>query len=267
MIASYDLLGSKITPATAPELCALVETHLAEERQCVVASQNLHGMYVALHDPVVRRLHERDATYVHIDGMPIVWLCRLAGIRASAEHRVTLLDLIWPLLELAEQRGRRVYVLGGTEQVASAAAKAIAKRLPRLALRAHHGFFNDGEMPAVIGDIRAFETDLLLIGLGMGRQERWILDHASSISPASIVTVGACMEYLAGAVRTPPRWLGPLGLEWLFRFGENPKRFWRRYLIEPWVVAFALAGRLARKRAARIEARFEARFTDETRPR
>jgi N-acetylglucosaminyldiphosphoundecaprenol N-acetyl-beta-D-mannosaminyltransferase len=258
VIASYDLLGSKITPATAAELCDLIDGHVAAERPCVVASQNLHGMYVALHDPAVRRLHEGDATYVHIDGMPIVWLCRLAGIRASAEHRVTLLDLIWPLLERAEQQGRRVYALGGTDLVASAAAKAIAGRLPRLALRAHHGFFDDGaETQAVLEDIRAFQTDIVLVGLGMGRQERWILDHAPSIAPACIVTVGACMEYLGGAVKTPPRWLGPLGLEWLFRFAENPKRFWRRYLLEPWVVAFALAGHLARRRSGFADARFK----------
>jgi N-acetylglucosaminyldiphosphoundecaprenol N-acetyl-beta-D-mannosaminyltransferase len=254
-LASYEFFGAKITPATAPELCALVDTHVTLERQCVVASQNLHGMYVALNEPAVPSLHRLERTYVHIDGMPIVWLCRLLGIRASAEHRVTLLDLIWPLLELAERRGYRVYLLGGTDSVAQSAARTVAARLPRLALRAHHGFFSDGdagEATSVVADIRAFETDLLLIGLGMGRQEKWILAHAPSISPASVVTVGACMEYLAGAVRTPPRWLGPLGLEWLFRLVENPKRFWRRYTVEPWVVAWNLAGQLARRRAGPI---------------
>ena len=247
--ASYEFFGAKITPATADELCALLDAHVTLERQCVVASQNLHGMYVGLNEPAVPTLHRLDRTYVHIDGMPIVWLCRLWGIRASSEHRVTLLDLIWPLLELAERRGYRVYLLGGTESVAQSAARTVGARLPRLALRAHHGFFSDaGEAPSVVEDIRAFETDLLLIGLGMGRQEKWILEHAPSISPACVVTVGACMEYLAGAVRVPPRWLGPLGLEWIFRLAENPKRFWRRYTIEPWVVAWNLAGHFARRR-------------------
>jgi N-acetylglucosaminyldiphosphoundecaprenol N-acetyl-beta-D-mannosaminyltransferase len=74
--------------------------------------------------------------------------------------------------------------------------------------------------------------------MGMGRQERWILNNLSEIAPASICTVGACMEYIADSVRTPPRWMGAVGLEWLFRLGENPQRFWHRYLVEPWPVLF-----------------------------
>jgi N-acetylglucosaminyldiphosphoundecaprenol N-acetyl-beta-D-mannosaminyltransferase len=89
---------------------------------------------------------------------------------------------------------------------------------------------------AVVQDIVDYRPQVLLVGMGMGIQERWILQNLDILSPTSVCTVGACMEYIAGAAATPPRWMGQAGLEWLFRLTENPGRFWYRYLVEPWFV-------------------------------
>lgn len=242
-LPSYDLFGAKITPATGEELLSILDSHIGSERQAVIASQNMHGLHMRLQDADFDALHRLQQTYVHIDGMPLVWLCKMRGIRASAEHRVTLVDWIWPLLERASERGWRVYYLGGSETVLQRGAAAIRKRFPDLQLRTHHGFFDatrEESNRLVIDDITAFAPQLILVGMGMGRQERWILENLERVAPASICTVGACMEYVAGVVKTPPRWMGAAGLEWLFRLSENPGRFWQRYLIEPWAVVLHL---------------------------
>jgi N-acetylglucosaminyldiphosphoundecaprenol N-acetyl-beta-D-mannosaminyltransferase len=234
---SYDVFGAKITPMTSSDLLGLLEAHIAARRQCVVASQNMHGLRVRLAEPSMRRLHDLDHSYVHIDGMPLIALCRFSGVFATRAHRVTLVDFVWPLLTLAERQGWRVYYLGGGEDMLAAGSACIRARLPQLALRTHHGFIEDASAPvAVAKEIADFAPDLVLVGMGMGRQERWILQNLDSIAPASVMTVGACMEYIAGAVGTPPRWMGRAGLEWLYRLAENPARFWQRYLLEPWVV-------------------------------
>ncbi len=238
---SYDLFGSKVTLATRQELLALVAAAIARASPCIIASQNMHGLYVETRDEAFAQLHALDETFVHIDGMPIVLLCRLAGIPAVRDHRATLVDLIWPLLERADAEGWRVYYLGATDDTIARGIAAIRERFPRLSIAAHNGYSDAAGERAVVDEIRAFVPQLVLVGMGMGRQERWILQHFHDLDPACFFTVGACLEYLAGAVGTPPRWMGRCGLEWLFRFCENPRRFWFRYLIEPWFVLMSCA--------------------------
>jgi N-acetylglucosaminyldiphosphoundecaprenol N-acetyl-beta-D-mannosaminyltransferase len=245
---SYNLAGAKITPATREELNVILKTYIDERRQCVIVSQNMHGLHVRRSDPSFFRLERMPHTYVHIDGMPIVLLCKLVGIDVSRAHRVTLVDWIWPMLTLAEREGWRVYYLGGKEDVLERGLAEVRRRLPELDIRGHHGYFaEDAEtFDTELGLLREFESfrpHLVLVGMGMGRQERWILKNLGAVAPACVCTVGACMEYIAGTVRTPPRWMGKAGIEWLFRLLENPGRFWRRYLIEPWPVLVHFARR------------------------
>jgi len=248
--ASFSVFGIKITPMTLDVLLTTLAAFVASRRPCVIASQNMHGISVMLHDDDFRRLHEDGETLVHIDGMPLVALCRLAGLPVGREHRVTLVDLVWPLLSLAEASGWRVFYLGSTRRVLDRALDVVRRRHPGLPVAAHHGFFDLTDRranDAVVAEIRSFAPQLLLVGMGMGRQERWIAEHRAAVGDAVILTVGACMEYVAGEVGTPPRWMGGSGLEWVYRLTESPARFWRRYLVEPWPVFLYLLRSMARR--------------------
>ena len=256
--ASHDLFGAKVTPTTSIELLELLDSHIGSGEQCVVASQNMHGLHVRLWDAASRQLHSLRNTYVHIDGMPIVALCRLRGIDASRQHRVTLNDFIWPLLTHAAEAGWRVYYVGSRESVLTDAAAVIQARLPKLNLVMHDGYFEGIDQGATVQSALAYyKPHLVLVGMGMGRQERWILQHLATIAPGCVMTVGACMEYIAGAVKTPPRWMGRAGCEWLFRLVENPSRFWYRYLVEPWFVLAYIAWYSSLPESARRAGRSE----------
>ncbi len=184
--------------------------------------------------------------------MPLVLLCRLSGIPARRDHRVTWVDFVWPLLSTACDRDWRVFYLGGRPEVVVDGLATIRARLPALRIDGRSGFFDDapgsGDNAAVVDAIERFEPDLLLVGMGMPRQERWILRNRSLLGVPAILACGACMEYIAGAVRTPPRWAGRWGLEWLFRLLEDPRRFAFRYIVEPWLI---VAAHLARIRGPR----------------
>lgn len=248
---SYDVFGAKITPTTATDLLEIIRTHVEAAEQCIVASQNLHGLRVLQDDVAFRTLHALPETYVHIDGMPIVGLCRFAGVPARRDHRVTLLDVIWPLLRLAAASGWRVFWIGGTTEVQRSGLAEVRSRFPGLELEGCSGYFDPhGQSGAAVASaLVAFRPHVVLVGMGMGRQEGWILAQRHAVAPASFFTVGACLEYIAGATPTPPRWMGRLGLEWLFRLAADPARFWRRYLVEPWPVAVAILR--ARRRSER----------------
>ena len=241
---SFDLFGTKITPTVTRDLFDIIATSAMRDEQCVIASQNLHGMRLAYEAEDIRRLHALDETFVHIDGMPIVALCKLAGIVATREQRVTLVDFIWPLLQTAQDSGWRLFYLGARPDVLAAGLAKIRATYPTLEIAGHDGYFelrDRAKNAAIVEAIRAHRPHLVLVGMGMGRQEPWILDHRRELAPASFITVGACLEYVAGAVKTPPRWMGRAGLEWLFRLAENPMRFWHRYLVEPWVLVAHIA--------------------------
>jgi N-acetylglucosaminyldiphosphoundecaprenol N-acetyl-beta-D-mannosaminyltransferase len=89
--------------------------------------------------------------------------------------------------------------------------------------------------------------------MGMPRQEWWILDNLDRISANIVLQAGACFDYVAGEVPLPPRWMGQLGLEWLYRLVSEPGRLWRRYLVEPWSLLIPAGSDLFHRRAHRAQ--------------
>lgn len=245
------VLGYRLHPVTKPEILGLASLSARRSMKLVLASQNLHGMYMLQRDPAVRALHEADYSVVHLDGMPLVWLGRLAGQPWRAKHRTAWIDWFLDLMGHAEERGLSVFYLGGSEDVLGTGLDFLSARFPRLRLAGRNGYFDatpgTPDCERVLADINTFRPDILIVGMGMGRQERWILAHRDRLDAGFIATSGACLEYFAGAVPTPPRWLGPLGLEWAYRLATDPRRFAWRYLVEP----FLLAGLIVRAQLRR----------------
>ena len=225
----------------------------------MIASQNLHGLYTHSRDSHFRILHDDARTCVHIDGMPIIWLGRLFGLNLKAEQRTAWIDWFLPLMDLSRRKGWRVFYLGGREEVVEAGLALLRRDYPGLQIDGRDGFFDadpdSGGNRAVIERINRFRPHVLIVGMGMGRQERWIVENEAALDVNCIGTSGACLEYFAGAVRMPPRWLGRVGFEWAFRLFDDPRRFWRRYLVEPWSVAWSVLRSVARRRGVveRIE--------------
>ncbi len=112
----------------------------------------------------------------------------------------------------------------------------------------------------MVEQVRAFAPDILFVGMGMPRQELWILNNLEALPNCVIFSVGAAFDYEAGAQAEAPRWMGRMGVEWLFRLVHDPKRLARRYLIEPW----SLSGLIARDIVTALRAR-SARQTDKGR--
>ncbi|MFO1056296.1 MAG: WecB/TagA/CpsF family glycosyltransferase [Dongiaceae bacterium] len=241
--ASLDVFGLKVTPMTADELIALLAERVGSTARFIVANQNLHGAYLFFSDGGFRALHQR--ALVHIDGMPIVWLARLAGARVDRAHRLTYIDLMPPVLRTAAARGWRVFYLGSEPDVLTAGLERLRTLYPGLVVAGAHGYFDQRPTSAdnrrIVAEINAARPNLLVIGMGMPRQEHWLGDNIDGLAVDSVLLAGAYLDYVAGRQATPPRWLGPLGLEWLHRLASDPRRLWARYLVEPWFVLFHIA--------------------------
>jgi N-acetylglucosaminyldiphosphoundecaprenol N-acetyl-beta-D-mannosaminyltransferase len=237
---SYVVFGAKVTPMRVRDLIALLEDQIKRKQRCVLAPLNLHALKVASEDAVVRQFYMMPTTYVHIDGMPIVLLCNLVGLRVQRDYRVTCLDYIWPLMRTVKAHGWRSYYVGAEHDVLLNGLKAIKERELGIQIAGHDGFFDQAhdsnDNRALLEEIAEFNPDILLVGMGNGKQERWILENLHSLPNVPICTVGALIEYLAGAAGVPPRWMGRWGIEWCYRLADNPARFWHRYLVEPFTL-------------------------------
>lgn len=231
------MLGVRVQALSIAALNGLIARAVSEGSRIVIANHNLHSVYLYHRDEPMRRFYAA-ADYAHVDGMALVGLGRLLGHPLGREHRVTYVDWIRPLCREAATRGWRVFHLGSRPEVAERGAEVLRRELPTLELTTHHGFFDsspDGaENRGVLDRIADFGANVLLVGMGMPRQERWILENLDRIRANAILPSGACMDYVAGAAPTPPRWMGRSGLEWLHRLASDPRRLASRYLWEPW---------------------------------
>jgi N-acetylglucosaminyldiphosphoundecaprenol N-acetyl-beta-D-mannosaminyltransferase len=205
----------------------------------------------------MRRFFAR-ADYVHADGMWIVHLGRLFGQPLSRENRITSLDFLGPLLEMAQREDWRVFFLGGTASVTERFERYIRATYPALSSRHRDGYFDmrpgAAENEEVLAGIRAYAPHILFVCMGMPRQERWIYANRNQLAANVIFPLGGIMDYLVGETATPPRWTGPLGVEWAYRLLHDPRRLAGRYIWEPiclapWIAREAVGGRRRRSRS------------------
>lgn len=206
----------------------------ARSENTIIASCNLHAVYLHHRDREFARFFS-TADLVYVDGVPLTWWGRLMGLPLDTRHRITFLDYVHDFLRLANQRRWRLFHLGGREGVANEAIRILSKSYPDVAFASHHGYFDWAtENERVVDAMRAFKPHIVLLGMGMPLQERWILANAPRFSGVTFIAVGAAFDYVAGVKATPPRWLGPIGLEWAYRLATEPARLAHRYLVEPW---------------------------------
>ena len=236
------LLGGDLDPITEDQLFDIFERSIHRARadgvHTLVANHNLHSLKLVRDDPRMADFYAR-AEAIQIDSMPLVAWGQWLGRPVSRAHRHTYLDWRERFWREAVAEGRRVYHLGCAPGVGEAALEAVSARHPGLEAATRDGFFDvtGAENTTVLAEIAAWRPDVLMVGMGMPRQELWILDNLDRLPPCLILPIGGALAYEAGVVATAPRWTGRLGIEWLWRFATEPGRLFHRYFVEPWALA------------------------------
>ncbi len=230
--ALREFAGCEVMPMAAPRFFEwLLDGLRARDRPLLVGHHNLHSLYLYHRCPSVADFYRQcDACYV--DGVGVLWLLRAAGLDTRLARRFSLMDCLPQLFDLAQHRKLRVFYLGGSELAVERARAWIDDAWPDLPIQLHHGYLRGGE--AVETRINAFGPDVLLVGMGMPAQERWILAHRASLEVGAILQAGGTLDYYTGLQARPPARLSRVGLAWLYRLLSDPRRLWRRYLVTPW---------------------------------
>jgi N-acetylglucosaminyldiphosphoundecaprenol N-acetyl-beta-D-mannosaminyltransferase len=244
---SRYVLGVRVDATSYAETTEHIAELAAAGVGGAVCVANVHVVMEAVDDPAFRR-GVNSAERVTPDGVPLVWALRLLGV--SGAERVYGPSLTPIVCARAAELGLPVGFYGGSPAVLDAMVAGLAPRFPGLEVAfAHSPPFRplteeeDRKMVAAIEDSG---TRILFVGLGCPKQERWMDEHRDDLS-CVLVGVGAAFDFLAGAKPQAPAWMQRAGLEWVFRLLTEPRRLWRRYLLNNPRFLARLAVQLARQ--------------------
>jgi N-acetylglucosaminyldiphosphoundecaprenol N-acetyl-beta-D-mannosaminyltransferase len=239
-----NILGVKISGLDKKGVTEALRSYLESNRQHYVVTPNPEFVVAAQkQEDFLAIINEADLAIC--DGVGLQYAARFLG--QEAPPRITGNDLMQILAGLCAESGQSMFLLGGEDEDSGKKAAAILKdKFPTLKVQANPGgpiFFKDGQWsmnPAVLRDIVNSEPAVLLVALGHGKQERWIisfLQHLPSVRVAA--GIGGAFDYLSGSVPRAPRWMRRLGLEWLYRLIKQPtriKRIWTAVMVFPYLV-------------------------------
>jgi N-acetylglucosaminyldiphosphoundecaprenol N-acetyl-beta-D-mannosaminyltransferase len=228
------LFGLRFLAADLDGAAEAIAGAVAAGARGYVVTPNVDHVVRLRRDAAFRRAYE-GAAFVVADGMPLVWASRLLG--RPLKGRVTGADLLPALCAVAAARGYSVFLLGGGDGVAPRAAAALLARFPGLRIAGTHtpppGFGDaPGPVEAALDAVARARPDILFVGLGAPKQELWVHAHWDRIAATVAVCCGAAIDFAAGARSRAPGWVQHAGVEWLWRLLHEPKRLWRRYLVD-----------------------------------
>ncbi len=212
---------------------AIVQLARKSTHPALVCTANLDHMATLERDDEFCRIYQ-SADLIVADGMPLVWLSRLAG--TPLKERVAGSDLFIHLAEASHRTGLRLYFLGGQPGSADSAAEILRARYPNVQIVGCYcppigKFGTPDEEAHIIRSIQDAKPDILFVGLGSPKQEKWIARHKSRLGVPVSIGVGASFDMAAGRVRRAPAWARSGGVEWLYRLVQEPRRLGSRYIV------------------------------------
>lgn len=209
---------------------AWIEDRIADRKPAYIVTANLDFAAQASRDVELQRILV-EAGLVVCDGTPLVWASRLAG--HPLRERVAGADLVPRLAAVAEKKGYRIFLLGGASDVLARAASNLMAKHPDLPPVACYSPpfapLHKLDNSTILARLEEAKPDILLVAFGCPKQEKWILMHYRRLGIPCCIGVGATVDFLAGEVSRAPGLVGRLGLEWLYRLLQEPRRLAGRY--------------------------------------
>jgi N-acetylglucosaminyldiphosphoundecaprenol N-acetyl-beta-D-mannosaminyltransferase len=242
MNARGNILGIRVNAMDLPRTVETIDSWLTRREHHYVCLTAAHSVMASRNDPTLISIFSQSGLTVP-DGMAIVWLLKLQNHPET--KRVYAPDLMLEVCRYSLAKKWRHFFYGGNPGVAERLARRLIERFPGLKVA---GFYsppfhplNPEEDRAIIQRINDSQADIVWVGTGSPRQERWMADHVGKLNAPVLLGVGAGFDFLSGNKPQAPHWLQGLGMEWLFRLLTEPRRLGKRYAQYPLFIALVVA--------------------------
>lgn len=228
------LLNTYVNNVTMTETVQIIEQMIVDRIASYIVAVNVDVIMKIEQDNYLKKITDH-ADMVLVDGKPLIWISKL--YKTPVREKVSGSDLVPVLCENAAIKGYKLYILGGLEGVAQKAKRNLERRYPDIKIVGIYapplGFEKDtAEINKINTMISEAEPDILITCFGCPKQEKFVFENHHKYSATVSICAGATVDFLAGNVKRAPSWMSNHGLEWLFRFLQEPKRLFKRYFID-----------------------------------
>ncbi|MGA7109699.1 MAG: WecB/TagA/CpsF family glycosyltransferase [Terracidiphilus sp.] len=232
LLSRANVLGVGINATNIGAATLLSDTLIRQNRRAYVCTADVHTIIEAQSDPYLREV--LNASFMTVpDGMPLVWAARMQGFRQI--QRVYGPDFMLALCRFGVPRGYRHFFCGGKPGVAGKLSTNLVAEIPGLQVvgtyTPPYRALNPAEEAELAGRIAISRPNVVWVGLGSPKQDRFLAQYCGRFETNLMVGVGAAFDFHAGVVKEAPRWMHKTGLQWIYRVVQEPRRLWKRYCI------------------------------------
>ena len=233
-MSRIKFLNTYIDSLTAQEAKAQVDQMVQKRCPQYVVTPNTDIVMMMQKNPDLLDICNK-ADLILTDGVMVVKLSKFLG--NPIKERVAMTDFVWDVCDLAVEKNYRIFLFGGKEDVLEKGKKRILKKYPNLNICGHYspplGFENNPvELEKSLDLISESKADILIVFLGCPKQERFIAKYKDEYQVPVSITMGGCIDFIGADIKRAPMWMQKSGLEWFFRFAQEPKRLFKRYFID-----------------------------------
>lgn len=233
-MARIKFMNTDIDNLTMAETLNEIDKLIQEKNCSYVVTPNVDHIVRLEKDEELQKVY-KNASLILTDGKPLIWISK--WYKTPIKEKISGSDLFPNVCELAANKNYTMYLLGAAEGVADIAAKNLMKKYPGLHVVGTYsppfGFEkNEQEMNKIKTQIQAVHPDILIVGLGCPKQEKFMYYHCKELGVPISFGLGASIDFEAGNIKRAPKWMSNHGLEWLYRFSKEPKRLFKRYFVD-----------------------------------
>jgi N-acetylglucosaminyldiphosphoundecaprenol N-acetyl-beta-D-mannosaminyltransferase len=233
-LVKQQFLNTYVNNIDMAEAINAIEYMISDDKKHYIVAVNVDVVVKIEDDKYLKEITD-NADIVLVDGQPLVWISR--WYNRPVKTKISGSDLVPLLCEEAAKNGHSIFIIGGRDGVALEAKKRLEKKYRGIQIVGTYapplGFEkNEDELNKINTMISNAHPDLLIACFGCPKQEKWIYENYQKYDARVSVCAGATVDFLAGNVNRAPKWMSEHGLEWFYRFLQQPKRMFRRYFID-----------------------------------
>lgn len=233
-MARIKFMNTDIDNLTMAETLNEIDKLIQKKNCSYVVTPNVDHIVRLEKDEELQKVY-KNASLILTDGKPLIWISK--WYKTPIKEKISGSDLFPRVCQLAANKNYTMYLLGAAEGVADTAAKNLMKKYPGLNIVGTYsppfGFEkNKQEMNKIKTQIQDVHPDILIVGLGCPKQEKFMYYHCKELGVPISFGLGASIDFEAGNIKRAPKWISNHGLEWLYRFSKEPKRLFKRYFVD-----------------------------------